>query len=517
LSGATKPQSPITPETESRSATAPDGVIADRGFFADVAFTAQIGREHFAHRVAVVARSAEEARGSLDQWLRQGHAPSCAAGTVDAADPPIAFLFPGQDCAYDGMGRELWETAPVFREAIQRCEAIIKGLEVGDGAGGKGECGMMNDESSEGPDSSFILHPSAFPSSAQPAVFAVEYALAELWKSWGIVPAAVAGHGLGQYAAACAAGVISLEDGLKLLAARARLIETIGDDGRMLAVMASPARLADALEQLGNPQSSNLAIAAVNSPRQTVVSGRADAIERLASELGKQRIRTRRLPVSHAAHSPALRPIAGEFGRLCETVAFRRPRVPVVSSVSGKPAGEEIAGPDYWRREFCEPVRFADGIATLDQKGYRIFLEIGPQPKLLGLGRRCMRQWAGLWLPSLKRGRPAWQVLLSSLAKLYAKGVKIDWSGLHRGSVRRRAVLPTYPFQRQRYWLAEDDRPAAAKSSAFPWERSLENGDLDRLTEELKSLETFSEEEARLLPRVLRALAKRQTRESARA
>ena len=130
--------------------------------------------------------------------------------------------------------------------------------------------------------------------------------------------------------------------------------------------------------------------------------------------------------------------------------------MPVISSISGKPAGEEIAGPDYWRREFCQPVRFADGIATLDEQGYRIFLEIGPQPKLLGLGRRCMRQWAGLWLPSLKRGQPAWQVLLSSLAKLYAQGVKIDWTGLHRGQPRRREVLPTYPFQRQRYWLAEE-------------------------------------------------------------
>jgi acyl transferase domain-containing protein len=240
----------------------------------------------------------------------------------------------------------------------------------------------------------------------------------------------------------------------------------------------------------------------MNSPRQTVVSGRTEAIERLASELGKQRIRTRLLPVAHAAHWPALEPFAGEFGRICETVSFHKPRVPVISGISGKPAGEEIAGSDYWRREFCQPIRFADSVATLDEQGYRIFLEIGPQPKLLGLGRRCMRQWAGLWLPSLKRGRPAWQVLLSSLAKLYAQGVKIDWSSLHRGQPRRRVVLPTYPFQRQRYWLAED---------------ALESGDLERLADELKSLESFSDEEARLLPRVLRALAKRQTRKPARA
>ena len=430
----------------------------------------------------------------MDRWLRQGIAPSCAAGTVDTVDPPVVFLFPGEDCAYGGMGRELWETAPAFREALARCQTVL------DRSLDRSLLAIL--------DASSAAAVLAKPAYAQPAVFAFQYALVELWKSWGIMPATVLGHGLGQYAAACAAGLFSLEDGLKLVAARGRLIESLAADGRMLAVMAGPRQVAEAIlaSGLGDAgqgdvpcgQSPPLAIAAVNGPRQTVVSGRTEAIERLAAELDKERIRTRLLPVAHACHSPLREPIAGEFGRVCETVAFHKPRMPIISTVSGKPAGEEIAGADYWRREFCTLLRFADAVAALDEQGCRIFIEIGPQPKLLGLGRRCMRHWAGLWLPSLKRGRADWQVLLSSLAKLYAHGAKIDWAGLHRGvptaqaggvslaasqsvplappgvplapprgvplalPVPRRVLLPTYPFQRKSYWMADDDRPAAS-------------------------------------------------------
>jgi acyl transferase domain-containing protein len=465
---------------------------------ADVAFTAQIGREHFAHRVAVVASSADEARAALDRWLRRGSEPGCAAATVSTTDPPVVFLFSGQDCALGDMGRQLWKTAPVFREAVERCDAIL-------GNGAQAPCQPA---------------PAANPPSAQPALFAFQYALAELWKSWGIVPAAVVGHDVGQYAAACAAGVMSLEDALKLVAARGRLIESFPADGRMLAVMAGPDQVADVLDGLhATPLS--LAIAAINSPRQTVVAGRGEAIERLATAFEKGRIRTRWLPISHAFRGAAAGPMADDFGRLCETVVFRKPRVPLISSLTGKLAGEEIAAPDYWRREPFEPIRFADAVATLDEEGYRIFVEIAPQPKLLGLGRRCMRQWAGLWLPSLKRGQSEWRVLLSSLGQLYARGLKIDWASVHRGSTRRRVMLPTYPFQRQRYWIAGGEAKADATdrprlSTSFPPSISaLENGDLERLAEELKSLETFSDEEARLLPRVLRALAKRQKRKTA--
>ena len=263
-------------------------------------------------------------------------------------------------------------------------------------------------------------------------MFALQYALAELWKSWGIVPAAVVGHGVGQYAAACAAGVFSLEDGLKLVAARARLVESLPADGRMLAVMAGPARVAEADCTLRRP-TWPWRPSTARGRRSSPAGPRRSSGWRPNSHA--RRIRTRLLPIAHAFPLARCRRDCRRVRSVCETVEFRKPRVPIIA-ISGKPVGDEIAAADYWRREPCEPVRFADGIAALDEQGHEIFLEIGPRPKLLGLGRRCMRHWAGLWLPSLKPGQSDWPVLLSSLAKLYAHGVKIDWTGLRRGAPR---------------------------------------------------------------------------------
>ena len=180
----------------------------------------------------------------------------------------------------------------------------------------------------------------------------------------------------------------------------------------------------------------------------------------------------------------------------------------LVSGLTGAAVKDEIARADYWIGHLTEPIRFADGVATLDQQGYGVFLEIGPQPRLLGLGRRSMRNWAGLWLPSFRRGRSDWETLLSSLARLFVHGVKIDLLGFDRGFSRRRVLLPTYPFQRQRFWLADEAEDARKTPRGGRLLRLLEEGKLDQVVEELKAaLADLSEDEIRLLPRILQLLA----------
>ena len=412
---------------------------------ADVAFTAQSAASILPIGSQLSPGSAEEARGSLDQWLRQGRAPAFAAGTVDTVDPPVVFLFPGQTvstaawAANCGKRRRCSERPPGGARKLSANWRLRAKKERKQARRGEGNAPA---------DRESLISPAL-------RLFALEYALAELWKSWGIVPAAVLGHGVGQYAAACTAGVFSLEDGLKLVAARGRLVATLPGDGRMLAVMAGPARVADVSQRLGNPQSLDLAIAAMNSPRQTVVPAGPRRSSGWPPSSASSGFGPGCCPVSHAAHWPAVEPFAGEFGRVCRDSLISQTGVPVISSISGKPAGEEIAGPDYWPREVLPAGPLRRWNCHARRTGLSDFLGDRAAAEVAGPGRRCMRQWAGLWLPSLKRGQPAWQVLLSSLAKLYAQGVKIDWTGLHRGQPRRRAVLPTYPFQRQRYWLAE--------------------------------------------------------------
>jgi anti-anti-sigma factor len=426
--------------------------------FSDVCFTANTGRAQFPHRLAVVARSADEARGRLAAWAEgnskwQGElceAPLCVHGAAENIDSQVVFLFSGQGSQYAGMGRQLYETQPLFRQTIDQCDAIagkwldrrlssiILGQPDGDGSWESGAHGG-------------------------PALFALQYALAQLWKSWGVVPSAVIGHGTGEYAAACVAGIFTLEEGLELTAIRSRLVEELRDGGRMLAVMAGPCRVTDAL----GPYAAEVALAAINGPRQVVLSGHATAIEAAAAQLRAENIRTRLLPIRHALHSPSMTPVVDEFRRACERVNFRKPRIRMIAGLTGKGVGSlnaessegsAVKTPDpftaeYWCRHLCEPVRFADGIATLDEQGFRVFVEIGPRPELLGLGRRCMKNWAGLWVPSLKLPHADGEVMLSSLARLYVHGVKVDWAGFHRGFAGRRVVLPTYPFQRQRYWV----------------------------------------------------------------
>ena len=415
-----------------------DGIHAESSP-GDIAFTLNTGRSHFPHRLALVADSPASLRQQLRAYANsQGENRFAArAGTVQP--PKIAFLFTGQGSQYPGMGRQLYETHPVFRQALERCDALLRPHL---------EKSLLEVLYADG--TSALLDETIY---TQPALFALEYALAELWRSWGIQPASVLGHSVGEYTAACIAGVFSLEDGLKLIAARGRLMQSRCRKGAMLVVALDEDHIRPWI------QSPDITIAALNGPQNTVVSGEPQAIEKLAAALDAQGIYHKRLQVSHAFHSPMMEPMLAEFSQVAAEITYAAPRIPLYSNLSGEPAGDEIRTPAYWREHITRPVRFAAGIEALYRQGHKVFLEIGPRPVLLGMGRQCLPQNPALWLASL-RPDDDWPALLQSLAALYVRGAPVDWAGFDKSYPRRRLRLPTYPFQRQRYW-PERNEPAS--------------------------------------------------------
>ncbi len=408
---------------------------------ADVCFTANTGRAAFGHRLAVVAGTTAEIREKLCAFSDQQAAPAIFTGRVDSKDPPkIAFLFTGQGSQYAGMGRQLFETQPTFRATLERCQEILRphlALPL---------LSVLYPETVLNAGAS-LLDQTLY---TQPALFAFEYALAELWRSWGVEPAYLLGHSVGEYAAACVAGLFSLEAGLELIARRAALMQALPPGGRMAAVLADESTVAVAIA----PFARTVAIASINGPRQVVISGAGAQVSAILAGLADRGIASQPLNVSHAFHSPLLDPILNDLETAAASVPFSRPSFGLVSNLTGRlSSGDELAHAAYWRRHSRDPVRFSASINTLKDLGCRAFLEIGPGSTLLTMGKRCFDTEFGVWLASLRQGRDDWQQLLESLATLYVGKAPVDWAGFDRDYPRRRLVLPTYPFQRQRCWI----------------------------------------------------------------
>lgn len=418
---------------------------------ASFCFSANTGRTHFPHRVALAAPTADALRAGLEA-VADGNPPAAAAtGKVDTRSrSKIAFLFTGQGSQYAGMGRRLYETQPTFRRTLDRCAELVRPhidrplLAI-----------LFSDD---GPESA--LDRTAY---AQPALFALEYALAELWRTWGVEPDALLGHSVGEYVAACQAGVITLEHALRLIAARGRLMQALPAGGTMAAVFADEDRVRRATEA----HSRDVVVAAVNAPNEMVISGPSEEVRRLLNKFEADGIRTSPLAVSHAFHSPQIEPMLAAFAREASGIAFAPPHRPLISNVTGSFAnGAEIATADYWVRHARQPVRFAAGVEALHHHGCNVFLEIGPSSTLLGLGRRCLGAGIGTWLPSLLRGRDEWETILGTLTQLYVRGAEIDWTGFDRDYDRRRVRVPNYPFQRRRFWIAPSGNAKATESFA---------------------------------------------------
>ncbi|MGH9761899.1 MAG: acyltransferase domain-containing protein, partial [Blastocatellia bacterium] len=278
--------------------------------------------------------------------------------------------------------------------------------------------------------------------------------MAQLWISWGISPAIVMGHSVGEYVAACIAGVFSLEDGLRLIADRARLMQSLPRDGGMAAIHAPVERVRSYLQG----HLDELAIAAINSPKQTVISGRLSVLDLVISQIESNGIGFSRLAVSHAFHSPLMQPVLSQFEKTASSVHYRKPAIDLVSNVTGNLASGEVARSDYWLNHIMSPVDFAGSIQTIDRNRCDVLIEVGPKPALLANGKECIAPEGKLWLPSLRAKRAAWTTLLESLAELYTKGGDIDWKGFDRDYSRRRVSIPNYPFQKQRYWIESSNR-----------------------------------------------------------
>lgn len=334
------------------------------------------------------------------------------------------------------MGRQLYLTQPTFRQTLERCDEILRPYLQ------KPLLEVLYSAEGERP----LLDETAY---TQPARFALEYALAELWQSWGITPQVVIGHSLGEYVAACVAGVFSLEEGLKLVAGRASLMQALPQTGEMVAVFAPESKVQAAIQ----PYSQEISIATINDPENIVISGERSRVRAVVVALEAEGIKTQQLQVSHAFHSPLIEPMLDTFETVASQVQFQTPHLPLISNLTGEILPfEYIPDANYWRRHTREPVRFMAGINTLFAQGYNLFLEIGSKPILSRIGQKCQQNPA-TWLPTLAQRQEDWQVLLSSLSALCMQGVDVNWMGFEQDYSRSRRSLPTYPFQRQRYWI----------------------------------------------------------------
>ncbi|CAM5233100.1 Phenolphthiocerol synthesis polyketide synthase type I Pks15/1 [Streptomyces glaucescens] len=428
------------------------------------------GRAALEDRAVVVGSSGEELVAGLEALARGESVPSLVGGF--AAGGRLAVLFSGQGSQRLGMGRELYARFPVFAEAFDAaCGALDAELGAGAGAGAGAGVGVgvgVGVRDVVFGSEAALLDRTVF---TQAALFAVEVALFRLVESFGVRPDFVGGHSVGELVAAYVAGVWSLEDAARLVAARGRLMDALPPGGAMVAVEATEEEVAGLLAG----REGRVGVAALNGLTSVVVSGDEDAVEALAAELSAAGRRTKRLAVSHAFHSPRMEPMLEEFRRVAESLTYTAPQVPLVSNLTGRIAASgEICTPEYWVRHVREAVRFADGVAELAAQGVSVFVELGPDGVLTGPGSQVAGD--AVFVPALRAGRPEERALLSALARAWTHGVDVDWKAVFAGTGAQRVDLPTYAFQRRRYWLdTSTGTPGAALTAlgAEPAEHPL--------------------------------------------
>jgi phthiocerol/phenolphthiocerol synthesis type-I polyketide synthase E len=420
---------------------------------ADVAYTLQVGRKAFNYRRVLVCRNLSEAINAL------ANPAPVSTKFQESSKQANVFLFPGQGAQYINMGLELYQVEPIFRQTIDKCSQLLLpdlGLDL---------------RSLLYPDLHLDLDPDLHADSktkntellnqtaiAQPALFVIEYALAQLWMEWGIHPQAMIGHSLGEYVAACLSGVFSLEDALYLIAARGRMMQAL-PSGSMIAVPLSE----DEVNPLLNEE---LSIAAINSNRLCTISGQTEAIDKLEKQLRKLGVHYRRLHTSHAFHSAMVEPILDSFKNLVKKVTLNPPSIPYISNVTGTwITAAQATDPYYWAKHLRNTVRFADGLGELLQHPNQVLLEVGPGTTLSSLAKRQPNKNSEpavlSSLPHPQDKHSDLSFLLNTLGQLWQAGTSVDWAKFYTKEQRHRLPLPTYPFERQRFWIE-------ANTSNFP-------------------------------------------------
>lgn len=394
------------------------------------------GRDHFDHRLAIVGGSREDINKKMDAYLNRGGSEGIYQGKSILLDQQkTAFLFTGQGSQYPGMGKDLYKNHSIFRNAFDQCDQILNPI-LGDSLSNI----VFSKNGKE-----HRLHQTQY---AQPIIFSIDWALAQLWMSWGIKPDAVLGHSLGEYVAACMAEVFDLETGLKLVYERAKLMQSLQVQGGMAVIR----KAKDFVEKLISPYKDLISIAGINGPNNTVISGELKKLGKILKEISSLGIEHQAIEVSHAFHSPLMDPILDQFENYADKIEFKSPKIPIVSNLTGKVIfpGETLNG-NYFKRHIREPVMFWEGIKTLEKNNINYFIEMGPHPVLSGMGRECINN-KKIFLPSLKRKKGEWETIFKSLAKLYVDGFNLNWKGIIEGSSNEYIALPNYPFQKKSYW-----------------------------------------------------------------
>jgi acyl transferase domain-containing protein/acyl carrier protein len=398
-------------------------------------------RSEFNCRLTIVANDVSGARTAITDLLAGRDNAAVVCGTTMPQQPRVAFLFTGQGAQYVGMGRGLYATEPVFRSALDECDHALR-AELGYSI-----VALMHSVDEMQEPQSLALDATA---NTQPALFAIEYALARLWQSWGIEPAAVCGHSVGEYVAACIAGVFSLADGVRLIAARGRLMQALPAGGAMAALFA-PAEEVDALVAQAVVSGALLAVAAYNGPRNTVVSGSQADLTALLEHGRSLGMESRRLVVSHAFHSPLMEPMLAEFATIAAQINYLEPKIPLISNVTGCVAGNEVTQAAYWVGHVRAAVRFAGSVTELVRQGCSVLLEVGPHATLTAMAAQNIEDPSVYCLASLRRGNEDALTLRAALGAMWTYGVAVDWS-LINGAPRRDLRLPTYAFNHRQYW-----------------------------------------------------------------
>ena len=427
-----------------------------------IAAISQSGRTAFEHRAAIWAPNAAAAAKSMALWREKQRSRGLVIdeATEDPSALSIAFAFTGQGSQYRGMGRELYATSNVYRAVIDECASVAEPLL------GRDIRELMFEEGeadANDPGEGMIFGGDITPGANDPinetqhtqvVIFATEVALAHWWRSVGVKPKVVLGHSIGEYAAACTAGVFSIADGVRLTVGRGKLMQELSGAGRMLTVFGER----EDVEPFLADYSDRVALAAENGPGILLLSGDAASVDELAAKLEAAELRVTPVPISHAFHSPLTEPVLPEFEKLVRNVQLKAPTVPLISNVSGDWAQDEVTHPEYWVRHLRDSVQFCASMNLLHAQRPDFIVEVGPQATLMGLDFcfQATRAEAGSnarWLASLQAGSDAWKVLSESVGRLWAKGANIDWPAVQAGRQIERIDAPTYAFQRRRYWL----------------------------------------------------------------